>query len=142
MVDLRRTIIILMALACVINVIGVIHCNVNHPYLTSWYAYHIGYSLIFPILLSLTGFLLLEQILITDGTVVPLNRLRIIYAFGAAIALFVFGIGAAVVASRGYNSYPYNNYYHNAIIAAVIAFIGAAVYIGEAVARNRKSRII
>jgi hypothetical protein len=108
--------------------------------------------------LSLTGFLLLEQILITDGTVVPLNRLRIIYAFGAAIALFVFGIGAAVVASRGY---PYNNYYHSkhslnirsikkriclffldAIIAAVIAFIGAAVYIGEAVARNRKSRII
>jgi hypothetical protein len=111
--------------------------------------------------LSLTGFLLLEQILITDGTVVPLNRLRIIYAFGAAIALFVFGIGAAVVASRGYNSYPYNTYYHSkhslnirsikkriclffldAIIAAVIAFIGAAVYIGEAVARNRKSRII
>lgn len=30
----------------------------------------------------------------------------------------------------------------DAIIAAIIAFVGAAVYIGEAVMRNRKSRII
>jgi hypothetical protein len=33
-------------------------------------------------------------------------------------------------------------FFLDAIIAAVIAFIGAVVYIGEAVARNRKSRII
>jgi len=65
------------------------------------------------LVLSLTGFLLIEQLLITDGTVVPLNRLRIIYAFGAAIALIVFGIGAAVVASRWYDSYPYQSYHHS-----------------------------
>ncbi|CAF1330992.1 unnamed protein product, partial [Adineta steineri] len=29
-----------------------------------------------------------------------------------------------------------------AVIASVIAFVGMAVYIAEAVARNRKSRII
>lgn len=49
MVDLRRTVIILMAVACVINVIGIIHCHVNYPYTTSWYAYRASYSIIFPI---------------------------------------------------------------------------------------------
>ena len=109
--------------------------------------------------MSLTGFLLLEQLLITDATLAPLNRLRIIYAFGAAVALLVFGISAAIVASRWYPTYPQYTYHHSkiflnkpkkedhfffigAIIAAVIAFIGTAIYIGEAVARNRKSRII
>jgi hypothetical protein len=109
--------------------------------------------------LSLSGFLLIEQLLITDGTLAPLNRLRIIYAFAAAIALLVFGIGAAVVASRWYGTYPNSTYHHSkncllkllkktncllldAAIAAVIAFIGTAIYIAEAVARNRKSRII
>lgn len=63
--------------------------------------------------MSLTGFLLIEQLLITDGTVSPLNRLRILFAFGAAIALIVFGIGAAIVASRWYANYPYNSYHHS-----------------------------
>jgi hypothetical protein len=63
--------------------------------------------------LSLTGFLLIEQILITDGTLAPLNRLRIIYAFGAGIALIVFGIGAAVAASQRYH--PYHTYHHGKI---------------------------
>ena len=50
MTDLRRTIILLMALACVITVIGVIHCHVNHPYVTDWwYPYRMSYSVIFPI---------------------------------------------------------------------------------------------
>jgi hypothetical protein len=65
------------------------------------------------LVLSLTGFLLIEQILITDGTVSPLNRLRIIYAFGAAIALLVFGIGAAIAASRWYSTYPNYSYHHS-----------------------------
>ncbi|CAF1009342.1 unnamed protein product [Rotaria sordida] len=142
MADLRRIVIILMAVACVMNVIGVIHCHVNYPYLTSMNAYRMSYSIIFPILLSLTGFLLIEQLLITDGTVAPLNRLRIIYAFGAAIALIIFGISAAIVASRWYSTYPHHSYHHYAVIAAVIAFIDALVYIGEAISRNRKSRII
>ncbi len=111
------------------------------------------------LVLSLTGFILLEQILITDGTITPLNRLRIIYAFGAAIALIIFGIGAVIVASRWYGSY-HQSYHHStflpilnsfkkncsfildAIVAAIIAFIGAAIYIAEAVMRNRKSGII
>ena len=54
MTDLRRTIIILMALACVITVIGVIHCHVNHPYVTDWYSYRTSYSIIFPICKSLS----------------------------------------------------------------------------------------
>jgi hypothetical protein len=49
MTDLRRTIIILMILACIVNVIGVIHCHLNNPYVTYWYAYGMGYSIIFPI---------------------------------------------------------------------------------------------
>ena len=65
------------------------------------------------LVLSLTGFLLIEQLLITDGTVAPLNRLRTIYAFGAAIALFVFGIGAAIVASRWYGSSSPDAYQHS-----------------------------
>lgn len=116
-------------------------------------------------MLCLTGFLLIEQLMITDGTVAPLNRLRTIYAFAAAIALFVFGVGAAIVASRWYSAAPYNAYQHSkiarflfllhtklthvtysfsigAVIASVIAFVGMAVYIAEALARNRKSRII
>lgn len=111
------------------------------------------------LVLSLTGFLLLEQLLITDGTVAPLNRLRIVYAIGAAIALFIFGISAAIAASRHYGNYPYGTYHRgkirrfhlkqqhvcplsDAALAAVIAFLGGAVYVGEAVARNSKSRII
>jgi hypothetical protein len=50
--------------------------------------------------------------LITDGTLSPLNRLRIVYAFGAAVALLIFGIGAAIVASRWYSAYPNYNYHH------------------------------
>jgi hypothetical protein len=49
MVDLKRTIIICMILACIITVIGVIHCHINHPYIQGWYGYQIGYSIIFPI---------------------------------------------------------------------------------------------
>lgn len=113
-------------------------------------------------MLTLTGFLLIEQLLITDGTVAPLNRLRTIYAFGAAFALFIFGIGAAIVASRWYGSSSPDAYQHSkpffvfyielikrnaffllgAVIASVIAFVGMTVYFGEALARNRKSRII
>ncbi|CAF1439257.1 unnamed protein product [Adineta steineri] len=143
MADLRRTIIILMALACVVTAIGIIHCHSNYySYTQTWYSYRTGYTILFPILFSLTGFLLIEQLLITDGTLAPLNRLRIIYAFGAAIALIIFGIGAAIDASRYHYRERYESYYHSAIIAAVIAFIGGAIYIGEAVSRNRKSRII
>jgi len=53
--------------------------------------------------------------MITDGTIAPLNRLRTIYAFGAAIALFVFGIGAAIVASRWYGSTPHDAYHDSKI---------------------------
>jgi hypothetical protein len=53
--------------------------------------------------------------MITDGTVAPLNRLRTIYTFAAAIALFVFGIGAAIVASRWYGSYPHSVDHHSKI---------------------------
>jgi hypothetical protein len=67
------------------------------------------------VVLTLTGFLLIEQLLITDGTVAPLNRLRTIYAFGAAIALFVFGIGAAIVASRYYGASSHDPYQHSKI---------------------------
>ncbi len=64
----------------------------------------------------MTGFLLIEQLMITDGTVAPLNRLRTIYAFGAAIALFVFGIGASIVASRWYgSSSSHDSYQHSKI---------------------------
>jgi hypothetical protein len=49
MTDLRRTIIILMAVACIIDVIGVIHCHINNPCLTTWYAYRTSHSIIFPI---------------------------------------------------------------------------------------------
>ncbi len=49
MTDLRRTIIILMALACVVDIVGVIHCHVNYPYEVSWYPYQTSYSIIFPI---------------------------------------------------------------------------------------------
>ena len=65
------------------------------------------------VVLCLTGFLLIEQLMITDGTVAPLNRLRTIYAFAAAIALFAFGVGAAIVASRWYSAAPYNTYQHS-----------------------------
>jgi len=139
MVDLRRAIIILMALACVVTVIGVIHCHVNNPDMAYWYGYRMGYTIVFPILLSLSGFLLIEQLLITDGTLAPLNRLRIIYAFAAAIALFTFGVSAAVVAGRRWQDH---GIHHGAIIAAVISFVGVVVYITEAVLRNRKSRIV
>ena len=98
--------------------------------------------------------------MITDGTVAPLNRLRIIYAFGAGIALFVFGIGAAIIASGRYAANTpiwiiivgfvlttiseHRNFAPclDAVIAAVIAFVGMVVYIAEGLARNRKSRII
>ncbi|CAF2566950.1 unnamed protein product [Rotaria sp. Silwood2] len=113
--DLRRTIIILMALAAMINVIGVIHCHIDYPHNTPLSAYRMSYSIIFPILLSLTVFLLIEQLIITDGTVAPLNRLRTIYAFAAAIALFIFGIGAAIVASRWYDSSSQDAYHHSKI---------------------------
>ncbi len=72
------------------------------------------------IVLSLTGFLLIEQILITDGTVAPLNRLRTIYAFSAAIALFVFGVGASIVASRWYDSSPSHDAYQHSKIFVFI----------------------
>lgn len=52
----------------------------------------------------MTGFLLVEQLLITDGTAAPLNRLRILYAFAAAVALLVFGISTAITASRWHYS--------------------------------------
>jgi hypothetical protein len=55
--------------------------------------------------------------MITDGTVAPLNRLRMIYAAAAAIALFVFGIGAAIVASRWYSASPYGAYQHSEFYA-------------------------
>lgn len=61
------------------------------------------------LVLSLSGFLLIEQLLITDATLSPLNRLRIIFAFGAAIALFIFGIGAAITAHRYWNHYHYHS---------------------------------
>ncbi len=70
------------------------------------------------VVLSLSGFLLIEQLMITDGTVAPLNRLRTIYAFGAAIALFVFGIGAAIVASRWYGSSSPADYQHSKSVCA------------------------
>ncbi|CAF1331326.1 unnamed protein product [Adineta ricciae] len=125
-----------MALACVTTVIGVIHCHVNGWSFNETYFFEIR------LVLSVTGFLLIEQLLITDGTIVPLNRLRIIYAFAAAIALIVFGIGAAITANRLSNDYRYQSHYHNAVVAAVIAFIGAVIYLGEAIARNRKGAII
>ena len=106
----------------------------------------------------MTSFLLIEQLMITDGTIAPLNRLRIIYAFGAAIALFMFGIGATIIASGRYAANTPDMDYHSkiglvddhrgeetsldAVIAAVIALVGMVVYIAEALARNRKSRII
>lgn len=49
MVDLSRTVVILMVVATVVNIVGVIHCHVNHPYLAGWYSYQIGYSVLFPI---------------------------------------------------------------------------------------------
>jgi hypothetical protein len=49
MADLKRTIIILMALACVVTVIGVIHCHINYTYNVTWYSYRSSYSIIFPI---------------------------------------------------------------------------------------------
>lgn len=49
MTNLRRTVIILMAIASIINAIGVIHCHADYAYVTSWYAYRAGYSIIFPI---------------------------------------------------------------------------------------------
>ncbi len=52
MADLRRTIIILMVLACVITVIGVIHCHINYAYYVApgyAYGYRMSYSIIFPI---------------------------------------------------------------------------------------------
>lgn len=47
--DLKRTIIILMALACVINLVGVIHCYLNYSYNSSLTLYQISYGIIFPI---------------------------------------------------------------------------------------------
>lgn len=67
------------------------------------------------LVLTMTSFLLIEQLMITDGTVAPLNRLRIIYAFGAAIALFVFGIGAAIIASGRYAANTHDMDYHSRI---------------------------
>jgi len=60
--------------------------------------------------LSLSAFLLIEQLLITDGTSAPLNRLRIIYSFGAGIALILFGISAAFVAHDWHRSYYHDAY--------------------------------
>ncbi|CAF0885762.1 unnamed protein product [Didymodactylos carnosus] len=76
------------------------------------------------------------------GTIAPLNRLRTIFAFVAAVALFVFGVLAAVEANRLWSEYPTYHDHRNAVIAAVIAFVGMIIYILEAVARNRKSRIV
>ena len=63
--------------------------------------------------LSLTSFLLIEQLLITDGTLAPLNRLRIIYAIVATIALIVFGISASMVANRLSGYYGHQTQYHS-----------------------------
>jgi hypothetical protein len=65
----------------------------------------------------LTGFLLLEQILITDGTIAPLNRLRIVYAFAAAVALIIFGISAAIFASRWHTSYGDQTHFNSMILS-------------------------
>ena len=67
------------------------------------------------LVLTMTSFLLIEQLMITDGTVAPLNRLRIIFAFGAGIALFVFGIGAAIIASGRYAANTHDMDYHSRI---------------------------
>lgn len=122
---------------------------------------HIELSIEFSILvLSVTTFLLIEQLLITDGTVPPLNRLRIIYAIGAAVALLIFGISSAIEASRlNYHTDYYRSKIENIlfprrnksicvvlrsdmIVAAVIAFIGVVVYAAEAIFRNQKTRLI
>ena len=49
MVDLRRTIIILMVVACIVDVVGIIHCHFNNSSASSWYVYRASYSIIFPI---------------------------------------------------------------------------------------------
>ncbi|CAM4894649.1 unnamed protein product [Rotaria socialis] len=140
--DLKRTIIILMALACILDLFGLIHCHINYPHNSSLSPYIISYSIIFPILLSLTAFLLIEQLLITDGTVAPLNRLRTIFAVAAAVTLFFFGIGTAILASRWYDAPTQNSYHRSAVIASAVAFADMTVYLGETLARNRKTRII
>lgn len=72
------------------------------------------------LVLTLSLFLLIEQLLITDGTVAPLNRLRTIYTFAASIALFVFGIGAAFVANRWYDSSSPDSYQHSTLDTSII----------------------
>ena len=62
---------------------------------------------------TLTGFILIEQLLITDGTSPPLNRLRFVYAIVAAIALLLFGISASMVANRLSGSYVHQSQYHS-----------------------------
>lgn len=47
--DSRRTIIILMAVSCVITTVGVIHCHVDDAYSTAMSTYRLVYSIIFPI---------------------------------------------------------------------------------------------
>jgi len=49
MADLRRTIIILMAVACVVDFLGIVFCHTRYPQISSWYAYRFGYSVIFPV---------------------------------------------------------------------------------------------
>ncbi|CAF1621925.1 unnamed protein product [Rotaria magnacalcarata] len=94
------------------------------------------------LVLSLTGFLLIEQLLITDGTVAPLNRLRTIFAVAAAVTLFFFGIGTAILASRWYDAPTQDSYHRSAVIASTVAFVDMTVYFAETLARNRKTRII
>ncbi|CAM4799850.1 unnamed protein product, partial [Rotaria magnacalcarata] len=139
--DLKRAIIILMALACILDLVGLVHCHINYPQNSSFSAYIISYRIIFPILLSLTGFLLIEQLLITDGTVAPLNRLRTIFAVAAAVTLFFFGIGTAILASRWYDAPTQDSYHRNAlllgaVIASTVAFVDMTVYFAETLARN------
>lgn len=188
--DSRRTILILMAVSCVITTVGVIHCHVNDAYPTAMSTYRLAYSIIFPIckstslknsnrsstssfflflVLTMTSFLLIEQMMITDGTVAPLNRLRILFDIAAAIVLLVFGISATIVATRRYASVANVIDYHGTImmidfscdsmnkhrfiitffssvldgvIAAVIAFLGMMVYLIEGFIRYRKNRPI
>lgn len=139
--DLKRTIIILMVLACIVNMVGVIHCHINYSYNSTISVYRITYSILFPIckwkrfgicnkkidflfysniVFSVTVFILIEQLLITDGTAAPLNRFRGIYAFVAAITLFIFGIGTSIVSSRWYDSADHNAYEHSKIILNLI----------------------
>lgn len=68
------------------------------------------------LVLTMTSFLLIEQMMITDGTVAPLNRLRILFDIAAASVLLVFGISATIVATRRYASVANVIDYHGTII--------------------------